>query len=256
MPNQQVINGLNTAPKVTDIYAYLQDSGGRSLFTFLYNPEDKRFSRQSNYNAGVTALSSIPSQQYQHTSGLTLQLSNLLMQSYAEGKTIKLLLQRLQNLMVVDPTNNKFNPTPVYFTWGTDKFGPAVITSLDWSETSWLNGEVAEARVNLTLLEIPSGKPSTNQSQNQLEVASNKNQVLTVRQKQDASKKAIEWLRANTKRLSSTTAALINANRFKLLTEDSGVVNLTDSKSKKLGVIGIYQNGKFITTKNTLIKGN
>lgn len=256
MINTQVLEGLNSASKTPNIYAYLQDSADRAVYQFLFNPEEKRFSRRANYNSGVTALSSTPSQQYEHTTGLTLQLSNLLLQSFAERKTCKLLLQRLQSLMVADPANGRYSPTTVFFTWGNDKFGPAVITSLDWSETAWLDGQVAEARVNLTLQEVPNKIPTTNQSQSNLESAPTTLRSLTNRQKTDASNKAIGWLRSNLKRFSDTTKALISSNRFKLLTLDNGTVNLTDTKGKNLGVVGVYKDGKLDTKQNTLIRSN
>ena len=250
MPNLQVIQELNGAALVTNIYAYLQDVTGKSLFTFLYNPEAKRFSRQSNYNAGVTALTSTPSQQYQHTTGLTLQLSDLIMISHSEGKTCKQLLQNLQNLMVADPAEGKFSPTPVYFTWGTDKFGPAVITSLDWTETAWLDGQVAEARVNFSLLEIPSSVAPLDPSQAKLEKAALKKQTLTNRQKNDALIRAETWITNNIKKINPTILERLRARKFELTVSNGGTVNLIVGKN--VWIVGQYVNGKLDTSSNNL----
>ncbi|MEH1966758.1 CIS tube protein [Nostoc sp.] len=252
MSNPAVISGLNAGKKVENIYATLTDKEGLPLFTFLFNPEAKRFSRSANYTEAPTALTSTPSQQYKYTTGLTLQLSNLLMQSYAEGKTCKLLLQRLQGLMVADPTNSKLTPSLVYFTWGSDKFGPAVITSLDWTESAWLNGEVAAARVNFTLLEVPSIKLESTPTAKDLEKASTKTATLTPRQVSESANEATKWLKSNVKKLPEKTAALVKTNNYKLSTDSQGNVTIFSNKNENLGVVGNYKNGKFTTTNNSL----
>jgi hypothetical protein len=185
MINENVVKGLDNATRTSDAFAYLIDSNSKSVYTFLFNPESKSFSRQAYYAEAVTAITSTPSQQYNFTSGLTLQLPNLILESYNRNKTCKSLLQNLQSLMVANPKQGKFAPTTVTFKWGVDTFGPAVITDIDWAETSWLNGEVASARVSLTLLEVPSKesqKPPSG-SQDKLQQSLNKDKGLTNRQK-------------------------------------------------------------------------
>ncbi|AFY49010.1 hypothetical protein Nos7524_3210 [Nostoc sp. PCC 7524] len=256
MVNQAVLNGLNPARKVADVYAYLIDDLNKTVFVFLYNPEEKRFSRQSIYNEGITALTSTPSQQYNYTTGRTLNLSNLLLESYSSGKTCKLLLDRLQALMVANPSNRKFNLSPVYFKWGADTFGPAVITDLNWNETSWLNGQVASARVNLTLLEIPPSqlpnKALIESSDNRQQAAQNTSKVVTDRQKQDATSKTRAWLNQNVKKMSISTGNLVRSNKYKLNISSQGVITLLDSKSKLIGTVGTYKDGKIDHTKEDI----
>jgi hypothetical protein len=254
--NEQVISGLNPADKVEGIYAYLIDELDNSVYTFLYNPEEKSFTRQAKYDEGVTALTSVPSQHYRYTKGLALQLTDLLLESYSRGKTCQLLLDRLQALMVADPVNGKYSPTPVYFKWGKDSFGPAVITDLSWRETSWLNGEVAAARVDITLLEIPASqlpnKAIVESSENRLKTALNKSNSLTDRQKEDASSKAKIWLNQSIKKLPDTISSLVKINAYKLSTSNNGVVTLYNAKSQTLGTIGTYKDGILNTSSNTL----
>jgi len=254
--NEKVIAGLNNSSKVSDIYAYLVDEKGTQTYVFLYNPESKEFSRESKYDEGVPALGSISSQHYRNTTGLTLNLPNLLLETYNQGKSCKLLLQRLQSLMVADPKNGKYAPTPVYFKWGTDSFGPAVITGLSWVETSWLNGEVASARVNLSLLEIPQDptKQLGSSTQKRLQAALNKKKILTARQQEDASRKSKEWLKINIKKLPENIASLVRVNRYKLSTSSTGTVTLYDPKNRELGTVGTLVGNKFNTSNNTLIK--
>ncbi len=258
MSNPAVISGLNAGKKVEGIYATLTDKEGKPLFTFLFNPESKRYSRKVNYTEAPTALTSTPSQQYKYTTGLTLQLSNLLMQSYVEGKTCKLLLQKLQGLMVADPANTKLTPSLVYFTWGSDKFGPAVITSLDWTESSWLNGEIAAARVDITLLEVPTIKLESTPTVKDLETASAKTATLTPRQVSESANEASKWLKANVKKLPEKVAALVKVNKYKLSTDSQGNVTIFSNNNENLGIVGNYKNGKFtgnfiITAAQTLI---
>lgn len=258
MVNEKVIAGLNPANKVEGIYAYLVDELDKEVFSFLYNPEEKDFTRQAKYDEGVTALTSLPSQHYRYTKGKTLQLSNLILESYSNGKTCQLLLDRLQALMEADPLKGNYAPTPVYFRWGADTFGPAVLTDLSWKETSWLNGKVATARVDITLLEIPPSqlpsKALAQTSQDKLQAALNQPNNLTDRQKVDAASQADVWLRNNIKSLPENVANLIKAKKCNLQTADNGDVNLYDNKSNLLGFVGNYKDGKLNVTNNTLIK--
>jgi hypothetical protein len=252
MINESVLKGLNNAEKTTNIFAYLAAPSGEVVASFLFNPEEKSFARQAKFDEGVTALTSTPSQHYKYTTGLTLQLPNLLLETYNQGKTCKLVIQRLQALMVANPKQGQYAPTPVKFVWGSDSFGPCVVTDLGWRETSWLNGEVASARVNITLLEIPAN--TITPSQNKLQAALNKEKVLTDRQKIDASKKANEWLKSNIKKLPESISSSIKVNKYSLTTSSTGVVTLNDSKGRKIGTVGTLVGNKFITTNNNLIK--
>lgn len=257
--NEKVLSGLNSSEKVEGIYASLIDELNKESYVFLFNPEEKRFSRQANYTEGVTALSSTPSQHYNYTSGLTLILPNLLLETYTQGKNCKLLLQRIQSLMVADPKKGQYSPTPVKFVWGKDSFGPAVVKDVGWVETSWLNGEVASARVDITLMEIPedqlSQKARSQASQERLQAASNTPQKLTDRQKQEARLKADNWLKTNIKKFSENVSYIVRAKNYIITTDDSGGITLYDKKARKLGTIGVYKNGSLNTSKNDLIRG-
>ncbi|NEU81500.1 hypothetical protein [Nostoc sp. UIC 10630] len=256
--NTKVLDGLNPAEYITDIFAYLVDELGKEVFTFLYNPEEKSFSRSAKYSQGITALTSIPSQQYGYTSGLTLQLSNLLLESHSEGKTCKLLLQKLQALMVADPSKGKYAPSPVTFKWGKDSFGPAVITDIKWTETAWLGGEVAEARLDIALLEIPPNqlpdKAKSESTGDRLQSALSKSTLLTDRQTQEGNIKALAWLRTNVKKLPEYLSTLVKSNNYKVSVAKNGTISMFDGKGKSLGTIGLYKNDKLDVSTGNLIK--
>jgi hypothetical protein len=250
--NPTLLEELGAGERVLDIYASLTDAKtDKPVAGFLYNPESKKFSRSAKYTEATWALASIPYQQYNSTSGLSLQLSDLLLNTYNEGKTCEKILTDLQALMVANPTQGVFTPTPVNFVWGSDKFGPAVITSLDWTETGWLNGKVATARVNLTLLQIPPLSPPPPASEVAANAA-NSEINLTDRQKQDASTKAKEWLNVNINNIKSEYVDLVKTNSYFLLTSVNGQVKLLDRNKKELIVIGVYNGSEFKPSKEIL----
>ncbi|BAY64986.1 hypothetical protein NIES22_50870 [Calothrix brevissima NIES-22] len=258
--NTQLINELSPVDKVIGIYATLVDELNKTVYSFLFNPEEKTFSRSAFYSEGVTALTSLPSQQYKYTTGLTLTLDNLLLESYSRGRSCKSIMQDLQKLMVANPAALKYAPTPVYFKWGKDEFGPAVITDLKWKETQWLNGEVATARVSFTLLEIPESqlprKAKEETSQNKLKAALKSSNKLTDRQKEEAISKAKGWLKQNINKFSDNISSLIRINKYKLSVSDNGTVSLFNQKNVLLGTVGTYKDGKLNTSNNNLSRVN
>lgn len=251
MVNEAVISSLPSATRNDSIYAYLVDNLGNNVYTFLFNPESKSFNVRANYAEGAAALTSLPSQSYQYTSGLTLQLSNLILESWARSKSIKPLLDSLLSLTKADPAKGKYSPSPVTFVWGSSRFGLAVITSLDWTETAWIGGEPASARVNMTLLEVPPVSKQEN-PQTKLTTKATTPQPLTDRQKAEAISKARDYIKTNLRSVKSDVALLYRSGRYSLSVDSSGVVSFLDSKKKLLGVVGTYKNGKFSATGRTV----
>lgn len=274
MPNSRVLLDLELGNfRFNKDYAYLLDGKNNTLYRFLYNPENKSFSRQAKYIEGVTSLSSTPSQQYGYTSGLTLQLNNLILETWTVGKVCDPLLKQLQELMVAEPSKGKYSPTPVTFVWGEDRFGPAVITNLSWVETSWISGKVASARVNITLLEVPltsSNRPFyVPERFRDITPILKRNTVigqgpgtkvqvdLTDRQQQEAIKKGTQWLESNIKKLPENIASLVRvkgSSTYRVLVSRTGEVTMQNIKGEFLGTIGRYSDGKLSTENNTLIK--
>jgi Contractile injection system tube protein len=162
--NDQVLNSLPSAVKSTGIPAYLVAKDGKVLYSFLYNPEQKDFSRAINYESPETSLTSTQTLQYKNTAGRVLKLDNLLLDTYSSGKSLKPLIEGLQSLAVADVKNGIYSPPAVYFSWGSELFGPAVLTdNISWQETLWLGGVPAQARISITLTEVPgeAGTPGT-----------------------------------------------------------------------------------------------
>lgn len=246
-PNPVALNQLKGASKSTNHYARLVSLDNQRLWEFIYSPEEKSFSRRSNYAEAPTGAGSVPAQNYLYTSGKTLTLSNLLMDTYCEGKSLRQSLQDLEGLLVVD-VKKGLQPYMLYFVWGTEKFGPCVLTDISWKETSWLGGEPAAARLDMSLLEVP--LPDSQPKQSNPIPSSTIN--LTDRQREDGRKKAQEWLNSNLSKLSPTTKQAVQSKSFKWLTDSTGVIKITNSKGETLGTVGTWNGTTFTTTNNTL----
>lgn len=253
--NEQLLNQLKSGTLAGDIYAKLINEQGSTLFEFLFNPEEKQYSSQAKYTETPTALTKLPNYNYNYTTGLTLTLPNLILVSHSRGKTLTNLFNSLRELMVADIANKRYEPLRVKFVWGSDTFGSAVITDISWVENEWLSGEVAGARLNMTLLQVPStliNNPDTFKSK--LNDASKKKTLLTDRQKQEASTKANKWLTDNIKKIKNPLTSIIKAKKYKLLTSNDGVVTMLNTKNNLIGTIGTYRGTTLDTSKNTISK--
>lgn len=259
--NPQVLNGLPAAESGQQrIYAYLilesvkqLKPGDTPLFTFLANPEELRWSRQAQYAEAVTAATSVQSQQYYHTKGRVLQISDLLLDAYYAKRSIRPLLEQLQALLVPDAKNqNWYAPKVLDFVWGSSRFGPCVLTELSCKEKAWRNGAPATALLNMTLLEVPppDTDPATriNPPESKDDAKGKLDRPLTDRQRQEGSSEAQKWLKANTNSLPASLRDRVRANRYRLTTAaDTGLSTITDEKGNSLGTVGRW-NGRTFTT--------
>lgn len=251
MINNTLLNSLPEAERVENIFAYLSDESGNILANFLYNPEEKSFNKSSNFKEAPTLFTNLPNQQFQYSSGLTLELNNLLLESYTSGRSCKTILETLQRLMEPDTIGGKYEPSRLNFVWGSDVFGPAFITDLSWNETSWLNGQVASARVNLKLIQVPSKETVLSIPDTQpLSFAIN----LTARQIDEAKTKARSWLNINRNKLKNNLSDVLLSNNFELRVETNGNITLLSKDNKSLGYLGKYDGKTLDTNKTELIK--
>lgn len=237
MPNPQVLSSLPEAERGTDLYAQLVDLEGQQAYAFLYNPEQKQYRRSANYAEVPTGATPIPDQNYLYTSGRTLALSDLLLESYCAGVSLRPLIEELEALLIAD--ENTLKPKPVLFIWGSERFGPAVLTSLSWEETKWLGGEPAEARVSMTLQQLPSQETPT-PTPNATDETN-----LTERQREDARDQAGSWLNQNLSRLRPQVREAVQSSRFRYLTDTAGNVTITNSDGEAFGAAGVWDGFEF-----------
>lgn len=233
--NIQVLNSLPAATKAGGIPAYLETPTGR--INFLYNPESKKYARQAQYAEASTGGTEISEQNYVRTGGRTLELDNLLLDSFAAGRSLKPLLKGLEKLLL--PVELGLAPPTVLFVWGSERFGPAQVSQVSWEEAAWLSGEPAQARVSLSLIQIPtaltvSPTPSPTGETN-----------LTDRQREDGRNKASDWLSSNVNKLRTEVRSAYNSNRFKFLTDQVGNISILDDKDIPFGKVGTWDGFEF-----------
>lgn len=214
------------------------------VFTFLANPESLEWSRQANYAKGSTALTSVQSLQYYNSEGRSLRIKDLLLETWHSRRSIRPILEQLQMLLVPDPRSPVLHPKVLGFVWGTQRFTPCVLTEVSWRETAWLSGEPASARLDLTLIEIPPADfdpVSRIYREQQPEKSSSLTTPLTDRQREEARRLAIAYLRQNQQEWTPEVAALITSGRYRLESDAAtGDVFMVGADGKRIGRILQY----------------
>jgi hypothetical protein len=236
LANESVLNGLAESPKTSGVEAVLVGEDGAILYKFLYAPEKQSFSKSAKFTEVAVGGKAIMPVVYGYTTGTTLRLDNLLIDTFCDGRSGRELIEGLGRLTLPDAETLK--PKIVYFVYGTFSFGPAYITNLDWETEAWLNGEAAIGRVNISLIEVPGSPTTATTSGAATPAASSPN--LTDRQKLEARQQADAWLSANINRLKPDIQQRVRSRSFKFLTSDNGTVQITDASGQALGTVGTW----------------
>lgn len=231
------------------------------------------------YAKAVTTATSTQAKQYYHTEGRELQVEGLLMETFRLGRSLRPILEQLQALLVPDVANQSLAPKVLNFIWGNQSFRPCVLTDINWTETSWLNGEPATVELSMSLEEIPAGdddpvkrwvsdqkKATATSGQPGAATADSKDGKkkiqtgLTDRQTQDASKKADAYLKANQTKYSPTVRDRVKSGNYLLETDrKTGDVNMVQKQpdgtaGAKIGKVGSWDGTVFDGDKNSLKK--
>ena len=225
----------------------------QSAWGFLVNPSILSFSRTAEYGEQSSFAARVRDRQYSQTSGRTLSIQNTPLETWYYKKSLSPLIEGINALMEASTENNQFSPPILSFVMGSRRFAPCVLTQLSWDERAWLGGEPASVNMSMTLEEIPNPglrkdalTPSVNSSRS----------PLTLRQREDASSAAKNYLEENRSSFSKAIASAIDANAYFLETdENSGEVLMLDRDKKEIGVVGVYDGQDFSTDKIT-IPGN
>lgn len=248
--NPIVLNSLPVAEKATGIVATLFTASGKE-YPFLFNPERIRYSREAIYATSPTAASSTQRKDYQYTSNLKIDIPDLLLETSGEGKSVRPLLEGLNELLVADTVNNSLEPPLIGFRWGTESIYPAVLESISYETVAWLGGEPASGRLSITLTQVP--LPDNQPSQSQPPSADELNTVaLTDRQRQDARTAAATWLNSNINSLRPRVREKVRSRAFRYLTNTNGEVRITDSEGNDLGLVGTYNGTTLDTSRNNV----
>lgn len=255
--NRSVLDKLPQAIRSIDAVAKLVEynidpTQEISVWEFLSNPQSLKFTGNTRYDDAGTFAASVQDQTFNTSSGLTLNLSDLMLETYRYGKTVKPLLEGIEALRKPDISKGVFVPKILSFIFGEFRFSPCVISgSIDWNETAWLNGLAARATLSFSLLQLPTpGKLGLSEIAPELVPRS-----FTDRQLEDSAKAAKTYLEQNIEKFSETVVGYIRANSYKITTDRStGVITMTDSQGKTIGVIGTYDGKTIDDTDNTIPK--
>jgi len=241
--NRQVLGSLDNAVRAGRVPARLDTPKGP--LSFLFNPESKRYSLGAEYAQAGAVGTAIKDLNYVGSSGRSLELSDLLLDSHVAGKSLGKLLEGLQAL--TKPQGQGLAPPVVSFVWGSDIFGPAVITSLDWTESGWLSGEPALARLSMTLEEVPVDETTA-----AAPIAPTGAVSLTDRQKEEATAQASGWLADNAARLKPLVRNAIASSTVAFAPADDGGIGLLDGKGALLGSAGFWDGFTFVPSEDLI----
>lgn len=270
--NAQAYNSLPSAQKGKAEAVLLEyDISGntpKALWLFLLNPQSLKFSKSAEYNEIKPLGSKVSELQYTNSSGRSLSISELILQTWYCGKSLRPLLEGVQKLMEADVKNKKYSPPILKFQMGTREFGPCVLTKLDWDESAWLSGEPASVRLNLELREVPkvtsrgeiekAKEKATESAKTTREQQGKPRLPLTDRQRSDGSIAAKKYLESNINSWTADIQAIIRGSKYKLATnKSSGQVVMTDAAGKKIGVVLVWDGttgkaGQGVTTIATM----
>lgn len=229
----------------------ISGNAAKPLWLFLVNPQSLRFSREAKYTE-ISPLASQRSEiQYTATTGQTLSIPDLILQTWYCGKSLRPLIEGINLLIEADIKKKKYAPPILKFQWGTREFGPCVLTNIQWEESAWLGGEPASVRLGLELKEAPkaiSRGEIEQQKTKALETAKTTREKqgkprlpLTDRQRSDASTAAKKYLETNIKQWAADVQATIRSNKYKLSTDaSSGAVTMIGIGGKAIGKVLVW----------------
>ena len=236
--NTNVLNSLAESPKTSGVPAQLVGEDGKILYSFLYAPEKQAFSKSAKFTEVPVGATARQPQVYGYTTGTTLRLDNLLLDTFCDGRSGRELIEGLGRLTL--PAAETLKPPLVYFVYGTFSFGPAYITDLSWETEAWLNGEPAIGRISIALIEVPGSPTTATTTGTTTPTSAGTIPDLTDRQKLEARQQADAWLSANINRLRPDIQQRVRSRSFKFLTSETGSVQITDSSGQVLGTIGTW----------------
>lgn len=165
-------------------------------------------------------------------------------------RSVQRSIDSLDALIVGDPKAPVPTPKILAFAWGSRVIKPIVLTSIAVVETAFLNGgDVARATLDLEFVEIPPSDADPTDRARLLEAERAKIIKLTERQKDEATKFADDWIKANLASIPATVQESVKSGDYELTADDGGIVKMTKQSNKTpLGIVGIYKSKKFEPT--------
>lgn len=233
-----------------------QEAEAAKLWQFLYNPVQIEYSREARYAEVPTQGVRVPQQQFQHSTGKTLNLSGLVLDAWWMGKSVQPLVDGLDTLIEASIEEQQYSPPVLSFVMGSRTvLAPCVLQRVTVKENGWLaGGQVARASVDLVLLEVPSedidrGQDAATVTPDEVAAEEGRPRLpLTDRQRQDASARAKTWLNENLSTLAPNLRPLVQANSYLLATDaETGDVTMYDTDRQAIGVVGRWDGQETFT---------
>lgn len=234
-----------------------QEAEAAKLWQFLYNPVQLEYSREARYAEVPTQGVRVPQQQFQHSTGKTLNLSGLVLDAWWMGKSVQPLVDGLDTLIEASIEEQQYSPPVLSFVMGSRTvLAPCVLQRVTVKENGWLaGGQVARASVDLVLLEVPSedidrGQDAATVTPDEAAAEEGRPRLpLTDRQRQDASARAKTWLNENLSTLAPNLRPLVQSNSYLLATDaETGDVTMYDADRQAIGVVGRWDGQETFTT--------
>ena len=141
-----------------------------SLYT---NPQQLQRSMTAIYGAASGLLSSRSMKQYSHSDRSPIKLSGVLVDTGSSKYDATPHLDKLEAMTVA--SINSY-PAVLALVWGARVIQPVVITDLQITETSWANGLVSQASLDITLEYCPSPSYKSNADQRRVEALTEREQ--------------------------------------------------------------------------------
>ncbi|QLF85093.1 hypothetical protein [Nostoc phage YongM] len=129
---------------------------GFPVYVFMMNPERISYNVPINYQE--IAIPFTPKNQVNYSNGgnITMSMSNLILDSMDEKKSLQPLIDRLIALREPTIQNGlKKHPKILAFKWGSNTFSPCVLTNVSFEVLRWVDGYPVKAYMNISLKEIP-----------------------------------------------------------------------------------------------------
>ncbi|AFZ24179.1 hypothetical protein Cylst_1931 [Cylindrospermum stagnale PCC 7417] len=138
--------------------------GGASPIIFQFNPNELKFSRQSNLNPseGARTEDGITKLSFANPAPCTLTISNIILDTYeSQGNLTANLEIFKESVRFAKSGEHAGERPPIYlFIWGGTESLRCFVQSLDYSLTMFLpDGTPVRAKVNLTLKEADDSTP-------------------------------------------------------------------------------------------------
>jgi len=260
--NKSALNALPSAQKSGARFEAvllefdLNGNQEKPAWRFLINPKELQFSQTAQYSKVSTIASSVADRQFTGGTGATLKITDMVMDTFCHGKSLRPLIEGAQALMRARIDKNEFQPPVLAFKVGSRRFAPCVLISLDWVESRSLSGEPARVVMAMTLEEIP--RPLTKAEQevkerlkqdtiaDRRESDGKPRRELTFRQITDSTLAAKKYLQDNKSVFTGEIQGIISRNLyFTKVDKNTGDVTILSGDSA-LGIVGRSLGDKLI----------